>query len=84
MSAASGVIAHDDNTKPDKESSSIRVGAIVGMMPMQLEIAAGPQFAEILRSDKRTVSLLTGTHLILGTKDMIPADQQLHFQAADK
>lgn len=66
------------------KDSSVRIGSIIGEDQMQLKIAAGPQFAEVLRSSKRTVSLLTGTHLILGTKDMIPADQQLHFQTADK
>lgn len=84
MAAASGVIAHDDNTKPDQESSSIRIGAVVGEIPMRLGIAEGPHFAEVLHSGKRTVSLLTGTILVIGTADMIPADQQLHLHAEEK
>jgi hypothetical protein len=71
-------MAHDDNTA-DEETSSVRVGAVLGENHMKLEIAAGPGFADMLHSDKQNVSLLTGTRLVLGTPGMIPADQQLHL-----
>ncbi|QNI30321.1 hypothetical protein H7849_14165 [Alloacidobacterium dinghuense] len=72
-------MAHDDNIASGDETSSIRVGAVLGENNMKLEIAAGPEFADLLRSDKQTVSLLSGTRLVLGTKEMIPDDMQLHF-----
>jgi len=84
MSTASGVIAHDDNTAPEEATSAIRIGAVVGAIPMRLGIAEGPHFAELLHCDKRNVSLLSGTRLVLGTADMIPADPQLHLQPAEK
>ena len=59
------------------------VGEVVGEKGMRLEIAEGPQFAELLRSNTQTVRLLAGTRLVLGTKEMIPADQQLHFDAPE-
>lgn len=61
-----------------------RVGQVVGEGGMRLEIAAGPNFADVVHSDKRNVSLLTGTRLVLGTSDMVPADQQLHLHAVDQ
>jgi hypothetical protein len=73
-------IAHDDNTTPDDDESSLRVGKVLGESGVRLEIAEGPHFAEVLHSDKQNVILLNGTRLILGTKEMIPGDQQLHFQ----
>ncbi|HYK35931.1 MAG TPA: hypothetical protein VEV40_08225 [Alloacidobacterium sp.] len=51
---------------------------------MRLEIAEGPNFADVVHSDKRNVNLLTGTRLVLGTKEMIPADQQLHLHAVEQ
>lgn len=77
-------IGHDDNTTPDEAESSIRVGTVSGANDMQLELASGPQFAEVLHSDKRNVSLLTGTRLILGTAEMVPGDQQLHLHPAEQ
>lgn len=65
--------------KTDPES---RVGQVVGEGGMRLEIAEGPNFADVVHSDKRNVSLLTGTRLILGTRDMIPSDQLLHLHSA--
>lgn len=64
--------------------SETRVGEVVGEGGMRLEIAAGPNFADVVHSDKRSVSLLTGTRLVLGTTDMLPADQQLHLHAVDQ
>ena len=78
----SAPMAHDDNIATDNETSSIRVGSVLGESNMKLEIAAGPSFADVLHSDKRTVSLLSGTRVVLGTKAMIPDDMQLHFHAA--
>ena len=73
-------IAHDDNIAPD-EAASVRLGAVLGESWIRLEIAEGPQFAEVLHSDTRNVSLLAGTRLVLGTQEMIPADLQLHLNA---
>jgi hypothetical protein len=72
-----------DQIEPDSRSSVIHVGEVVGEKGMRLEIAEGPQFAELLRSNTQTVRLLAGTRLVLGTKEMIPADQQLHFDAPE-
>ena len=83
LAAGSAVIAHDDNTAANQESS-VHAGIVSGEIPMRLEIAGGPQFSDLLRSDKRTISLLTGTHLVLGTSEMIPADQQTHFHPTEK
>ena len=69
---ASAPIAHDDNTAKDESSSSVRVGAVVGEDWMRLGIAEGPHFAELLHSDKRNVSLLSCTRLVLGTAEMVP------------
>jgi hypothetical protein len=77
-------ITHDDNTATDEASSSVRIGAVLGEIPMRLEIAGGPRFADVLYSDKRNVSLLSGSRLVLGTPDMVPADQQVHFQPTQK
>lgn len=63
---------------PDSET---RIGQVVGEGGMRLEIAGGPNFTDVIHSDKRNVSLLTGTRLVLGTADMVPADQQLHLHA---
>ena len=65
-----------------RTDSESRVGQVVGEGGMRLEIAEGPNFADVVHSDKRNVSLLTGTRLVLGTKEMIPADQLLHLQPA--
>ena len=78
----SAPIAHDDNIAVDEETSSIRAGAVLGENHMKLEIAAGSNFADLLRSGKQTVSLLKGTQLVLGMPGMIPADQELHLQPA--
>jgi hypothetical protein len=77
--ASSPAAGIDDDTQPDPESSSVRIGAVLGEGEMRLGIAEGPHFAEVLHSKKRTVSLLAGTRLILGTPQMIPPDQQVHF-----
>lgn len=77
-------VAHDDNTAPDEETSSVRVGAVLGENHMKLEIAAGPGFADMLHSDKQSVSLLSGTRLVLGTREMVPADQQLHLHPEEQ
>lgn len=65
-----------------QEPSSIRVGAVLGENSLNLYIAGGPRFADVLYSDKHNVGLLPGTRLILGIKEMIPADQQLHLHRA--
>ncbi len=59
-----------------------RVGMVVGEGGMRLGIAEGLNFADLVYSEKRDVSLLTGTRLVLGTNDMIPPDQLLHLHAA--
>jgi hypothetical protein len=73
---AASIMGHGART--DSES---RVGQVVGEGGMRLEIAEGPNFADVVHSDKRNVSLLSGTRLLLGTKDMIPPDQLLHLNA---
>lgn len=72
---AASIMGSETRTDPE-----IRVGQVVGEDGMRLEIAEGPNFADIVHSDKRNVNLLTGTRLVLGTKDMIPADRLLHLQ----
>lgn len=67
-----------------QSDSEIRVGQVVGEGGMRLEIAKGPNFADVVYSDKRNVSLLTGTRLVLGTKEMVPADQLLHLNAVEQ
>ena len=58
-----------------------RVGIVEGEGGMRLGIAEGPNFADVVHSEKQNVSLLTGTRLVLGTNDMIPPDQLLHLHA---
>jgi len=67
-----------------RTDSETRIGQVVGEGGMRLEIAEGPNFADVVHSDKRNVNLLTGTRLVLGTKEMIPADQQLHLHAVEQ
>lgn len=62
--------------------SEARLGQVVGGGGMRLEIAEGTNFADVVHSGKRNVNLLIGTRLVLGIRDMIPADQPLHLQTA--
>jgi hypothetical protein len=83
--AGTGASAMKNNDPAaDQENLPIRVGSVIGSDGARLEIAEGSHFADVLHSDKRNVSLLTGTRLVLGTKEMIPDDQQLHLQPASK
>jgi len=74
----------NNNPASGRENSSIRVGAVTGDDEIRLEIAEGSHFADVLDSNKRNVSLLAGTRLVLGTADMVPGDQQLHLHPSER